>query len=325
MSEAARFVARHAVAIAAATLVMAIFRLPQPFLAVLAAFLMLARPFWAEEIPARLGAAWVGVGLGLLLVCLFPQQPWLLFPAFCVVTIISIRLAARTGSSAVALLVAMGLCASLPAGLISPHAALEACWAHGWNLSIGVVVAWASFALFPSAPVLGAPAFSAQNALYVALTVVVASWVALVLQPISSVILVIAAATSALGMSQPGVPARFGQKTLGACLGGALSVVLDVTVAGSGNSIAIFLAAMGLFAGGMAWCMRRWSGAASCFTQCCAMFVVAAPMLPGPDTTLAAMGGRVAAVLAGFFTAAGVYGLMAFVSAPRSMETAAKA
>jgi len=322
MSETARFVARSALAAAATSLVMAIFRMPQPFLAVLAAFLMLGRSFDAAEIPIRLAAAWFGVVVGLLLVCLFPQQPWLLFPAFCIVTILSIRLAARTGNAAVALLVAMGLCASLPAGLISPNAALTACWAHGWNLSIGVVIAWASFAIFPAAPAPGAPAFSAQNALYIALTVVVASWVALLLQPISSVILVIASATSVLGLSQPNAPSHLGQKTIGACLGSALSVVFDVMVAGSGNSIAIFLAAMGLFVGGLAWCMRRWSGAAPCFTQCCAMFVVAAPMLPGPDDNLAAMGGRVAAVLVGFFTAAGVHVLVRSVTPlPQRVET----
>lgn len=322
MSETVRFVARHALATAVAALVMAIFRLPQPFLAVLAAFLMLARPFGLDEIPSRLAAAWFGVVMGLLLVCLFPQQPWLLFPAFCLVTMLSIRLAARTGNAGIALLVAMGLCASLAAGLVSPNAVLEAGWAHGWNLSIGVLAAWAGFVMFPAGPAPSGPAFTAQNALTIALTVVVASWVALVFQPISSVILVIASATSALGLSQPGIPARLSQKTIGAVLGCALSVVFDVGVAGSGNSIAIFLAAMGLFVGGLAWCMRRWSGAAPCFTQCCAMFVVAAPMLPGPDNNLAGVGGRVAAVLVGFFTAAGVYVLMRSVTPlPQRAET----
>ncbi len=61
---------------------------------------------------------------------------------------------------------------------------------------------------------------------------------------------------------------------------------------------------------GWAYCTLRRNTRAACFTQCCAMFTVAAPMIPLPDTSLAAMGARIVAILIGFGSAAGVYGLM---------------
>jgi hypothetical protein len=121
---------------------------------------------------------------------------------------------------------------------------------------------------------------------------------------------VIAALTTIWALSQPALPTRLGHKTAGALLGATLSIVLDIIVAGSGNTFTVFLVTLMAILAGLACCTLRWNAQAACFTQCCAMFTVAAPMIPAPDTSLAAMGSRIVAILIGFGSAAGVYGLM---------------
>lgn len=322
MNEMLRLAGRYAVATGLTALAVAIFRSPQPFLGVLTAYLLLARPVPLGEVPALFAAAWSGVGAGIVAVTLFPQQPWLLFPAFAGIMILAIHLAARSGNAATVLLVAMGLCASLPAGLVYPAGALASGWAHGWDLSIAVIAAWLSFTLFPapSSPGGAGPgAFSTQRAPFVALAVVLAAWVAVTVLPRSSVVLVVAAATTALSLSQPGLPAPLFQRTGGAVLGAALGVVFDVLLGGSGNSFSVFLVALMAVFGGLACCICRWKSMTPCLAQCCAMFAVAAPMLPAPDTSLAAMGARISAVLLGFCAAAGVYVLTGLVSSPPAL------
>jgi hypothetical protein len=143
---------RYALATGAAALAVAIVQPSQPFLAVLAAYLFVARPFPGNALAGYLVAAWSGVAASLVLVALFPQQFWLLLPAFAVVVVLGLRQLSRwTGPSGV-LLLAMGLCATLPAGIVDPREAVDAGWNHGANLTIGTLAAWLAFRLFAAMP-----------------------------------------------------------------------------------------------------------------------------------------------------------------------------
>ncbi len=125
MNDVALIAIRYALATGATALVVAIAQPSQPFLAVLAAYLFAARPFPRNALAGYLGAAWSGVAAGLVLVALFPQQFWLLLPAFAVVVVVGLRESSRrTGPSGV-LPLAMGLCATLPAAIVDPRGAIN--------------------------------------------------------------------------------------------------------------------------------------------------------------------------------------------------------
>ena len=183
---------RYALATGATALAVAIVQPSQPFLAVLAAYLFVARPFPGNALAGYLVAAWSGVAAGLVLVALFPQQFWLLLPAFAVVVVLVLRELSRwTGPSGV-LLLAMGLCATLPAGIVDPRGAVDAGWNHGANLTIGTLAAWLAFRLF-AAPLPGPTPerkeISFSQAGFVAAVAIVALCAAAVLLPSASVVL----------------------------------------------------------------------------------------------------------------------------------------
>ena len=298
---------RYALATGATALAVAIVQPSQPFLAVLAAYLFVARPFPGNALAGYLVATWSGVAAGLVLVALFPQQFWLLLPAFAVVVVLGLRELSRwTGPSGV-LLLAMGLCATLPAGIVDPRGAVDAGWNHGANLTIGTLAAWLAFRLF-AAPLPGPTPerkeISFSQAGFVAAVAIVALCAAAVLLPSASVVLEIAAVTTALGLIQQ--PARLGAKTAGALLGALGAMVFDILVAGSGNNLAALMTVFAALAGLMQ-VRRDWTPT---LAQGGAMFAVAAPMFPAPDLSLAAMGTRVEAVCVGFLVATGLFGLL---------------
>jgi hypothetical protein len=154
---------------------------------------------------------------------------------------------------------------------------------------------------------------------FVAAVAIVALCAAAVLLPSASVVLEIAAVTTALGLIRP--PARLGAKTAGALLGALGAMVFDILVAGSGNNLAAFLVAlMTVFAAlaGLMQVQRDWTPT---LAQGGAMFAVAAPMLPAPDLSLAAMGTRVEAVCVGFLVATGLFGLLSCLTPFPQAET----
>jgi hypothetical protein len=322
MSDVVLVSLRYALATGAATLAVAIVQPAQPFLAVLTAYLLVARPFRGNDLAGCLLAAWSGVAAGLVLVALFPQQFWLLLPGFAVVIVVGLREVSRwTGPSGV-LLMAMGLCATLPAGIVLPRGAVDAGWNHGANLTIGTLAAWMAFGLFAasfSGPTPERREISLSQAGFVAAVAIVALCAAAVLLPSASVVLEIAAVTTALGLIQP--PPRLGAKTVGALLGALGAMVFDSLVAGSGNDLTVFLVAlMTVFAtlSGLMQVRRAW---APTLAQAGAMFAVAAPMLPAPDLSLAAMGTRVEAVCVGFMVATGLFGVLSCLTPFPRTET----
>jgi hypothetical protein len=321
MSDVVLVSVRYALATGATALALAIVQPSQPFLAVLAAYLLVARPFRGNDLAGCLLAVWSGVAAGLVLVALFPQQFWLLLPAFAVVIVLGLREVSRwTGPSGI-LLMAMGLCATLPAGIVHPREAVHAAWDHGANLTIGTLAAWTAFRLFAapfSSPTPERREISLSQAGLVAAVAIVALCTAAVLLPSTSVVLEIAAVTTALGLIQP--PPRLGAKTVGALLGALGAMVFDILVAASENLTVFLVALITVFAAlaGLMQVRRAW---APTLAQGGAMFAVAAPMLPAPDLSLAAMATRVEAVCVGFMVATGLFGLLSCLTPFPQAET----
>jgi hypothetical protein len=255
------------------------------------------------------------------LVALFPQQFWLLLPAFAVVIVLGLReVSRRTGPSGI-LLMAMGLCATLPAGIVYPRGAVHAAWDHGANLTIGTLAAWTAFRLFAapfSSPTPERREISLSQAGLVAAVAIVALCAAAVLLPSTSVVLEIAAVTTALGLIQP--PPRLGAKTVGALLGALGAMVFDILVAASENLTVFLVALITVFAAlaGLMQVRRAW---APTLAQGGAMFAVAAPMLPAPDLSLVAMATRAEAVCVGFMVATGLFGLLSCLTPFPRAET----
>jgi len=319
MTEAGRFAARHAITLGAVALVTAIFRPPQPFLAILAAYLLLSRP--PREIPQRILAAWLAAGAGVLLVALFPQQPWVLLPVYGGVAIWALRFSCRFGDEGIVLLVAMGLGAGLPAGIGDPARALEAGWFHAWNLAIGVCCARFGYFVIPALvppPPTALAEIPWRSAIYIGVATACAVVAAALVLPGSGVVLVIACLTTGLAIVETPQPHLI-QKSIGALAGALIAVAFDSIVSGAANSLAVFLCAFAFLFGALSWGMKSWPEAAPCLGQCCAMFSVASPTVPSPDTSLLPMGIRVAAVLVGFLVASGIYGL-ALLAHPVSPE-----
>jgi hypothetical protein len=322
MSDVVLASVRYALATGATALALAIVQPSQPFLAVLAAYLLVGRPFRRNDLAACLLAAWSGVTAGLVLVALFPQQFWLLLPAFAGVIVLGLREVSRwTGPSGI-LLTAMGLCATLPAGIVYPREAVHAAWDHGANLTIGTLAAWTAFRLFAapfSGPTTERSEISFSPAGLVAAVAIVGLCAAAVLLPSASVVMEIAAVTTALGLIHP--PPHLGAKAVGALLGALGAMVFDILVAGSGNDLTVFLVALiTVFAAlaGLMQVRRTW---APTLAQGGAMFAVAAPMLPAPDLSLAAMATLVEAVCVGFMVATGLFGLFSCLTPFPRAET----
>ena len=311
---------RYAFATGATALALAIVRPSQPFLAVLTTYLLVGRPFPGNDLAGRSVAAWSGVTAGLVLFVLFPQQLWLLLPAVAGVVVLGLREVSRWTDPSKILLMAMGLCATVPAGIVNPLEAIHAAWNHGANLTIGILAAWMAFRLFPvpfSSPTSERREISLSQAGFVGAAAIAAFCAAAVLLPSASVVLEIAAVTMALGLIQP--PPHLGAKALGALLGALGAMVFDILIAGSGNDLTVFLVALITVFAALAGIMqirRTWTPT---FAQAGAMFAVAAPMLPAPDLSLAAMATRVAAVCTGCMVTAGLFGLLScFTPFPRA-------
>ena len=313
---------RYAFATGATALTLAIVRPSQPFLAILATYLLVGRPFRGNDLAGYLLAAWSGVTAGLVLVALFPQQFWLLLPAFAGVMVLGLRAVSRLAGPSEILLTAMGLCATLPAGIVNPLEAIHAAWDHGANLTIGTLAAWTAFRFF-AAPLSSQTSerreISLPQAGFVGAAVIVGLCTAAVVLPSTSVVLEIAAVTMALGLIQP--PPHLGARAVGALFGALGAMVFDILISGSGNDITVFLVALITIFAALAGLMQVRKTWVPALAQGGAMFAVAAPMLPAPDLSLAAMATRVEAVCAGCMVAAGLFGLRSCLAALPRAET----
>jgi multidrug efflux pump subunit AcrA (membrane-fusion protein) len=97
--------------------------------------------------------------------------------------------------------------------------------------------------------------------------------------------------------------------------------IFDILISGSGNDITVFLVALITTFAGLAGLMQVRKTWVPALAQGGAMFAVAAPMLPAPDLSLAAMATRVEAVCAGCMVVAGLFGLLSCLTPFLRTET----
>ncbi|MEO6054757.1 MAG: hypothetical protein ABIP97_12155 [Chthoniobacterales bacterium] len=312
MNKPLHIAGRQACAVALAALAMGIIRNPQPFLSVLAAFLLASGDSLEHgRIFHRIVGAWLGALAGTVIITLFPEQPWLLLPAFALVIAVGIRQVSFTKDDSLVLLTLLGLITCIPTGIVQPSAVLTAAGAHGVNLTCGIISAAIAFFLFPAPkglPRETSPIFPFKNALFVGITTSLTMVLGAFFPPGAAVV-VIASGLMSFRLAVPGTLPLIPEKMRGAILGTLLAIVFDVIVAGAGNNIAVFLLAQSLVFGVLAWIGVTRKGMKPVMLQGAAMFAVAAPMLPTPDVTLQAMGVRIAAVLIGCGFAVLIYEL----------------
>ncbi|MEO8207207.1 MAG: hypothetical protein ABI615_13585 [Chthoniobacterales bacterium] len=293
---------RQACAVVLAGLAMGIIRNPQPFLCILAAFLLASNDSLPHSrIFFRIAGACAGALAACLLISLFPEQPWLLLPAFALLITFGIRWVSFLKDDSVVLMALLGLVTCIPTGIVHPAAVLTAGGAHAVNLTCGILSAAIAFSLFPpekELPLETSPVFPFQNALLVGVTTSLSMIVASMFLPGAAVV-VIAAALMIFRLAVPDTLPLIPQKALGAILGALIAIAFDIIIAGAGNDIAFFLVALAVIFGTLAWIGNWQKKVKPIMLQAASMFAVAAPMLPRPYFRLEAMGIRIAAVLIG--------------------------
>lgn len=276
----------------------AVMHIEQPFLAVLASQLIAVIPCrGAAELLRRLASAWTGAFCGALLLIAFPQQPWFSLPAFAVLCGAGSVFVEKKFGAAAATLFAMGTCAAFSGGIVYPIAGLLGGAIHAISLSTAVLVI---FLLQPLAPPPVAPANPAiPSGWLVGSCGAVSLVVACLTIPAQSVVMTIATLTCVLFLPRKGVLL----KPLGCVLGAILALAFIVAISDLTNNLALFLLGLGLVIGGLEAMAWRKPGSALALRQAGAMFVVLATILPRPEESLQAAGGRMAAVFLGIAVA----------------------
>ncbi|MEO6847020.1 MAG: FUSC family protein [Chthoniobacterales bacterium] len=334
MSEGWRIGGRYAAAATSAALVTATFHVPQPFLGVLVAFLLVsAKSLPHERIFLRLVGAVIGIVTGVLLLVTFPQQPWLLLPIFAVIVAAGLYYSSLTKDDSVVLSTLVALVAGVPTTILSPNLAVFGALTHGINVIIGILCAAFAFLLFPAKEVFSKDTieiYSFSRALSVGITVVLGMVFAAIFLPTGAAILVIASAIMAFRLFESSVPSFITQKMMGAVVGVILAILFNIIIVGAADNITLFLIILGLFFVAAGWVGHWKPGICPCLLQGTAMFAVAAPCLPEPQTSFVAMMGRVEDVIVGCVAGIIVYKFHVWtehwksISAPEYSKPASK-
>lgn len=290
----------QALAVMATALAAAVMHIEQPFLAVLAAQLIAVIPCaGGGELLRRLAAAWGGTLSGVFLLAAFPQQPWFSLPAFAALSGFGSVCADKKLGPAPGILFAVGCCATFTNGIVYPVAGLVGGIFHAISLTAAAVV---TFLLQPLAPPASAAAPSPiPGGWLVGVCGAVSLVLACLTLPSQSVVMTIAALTCVLSLTRTGN--AIVQKPLGGILGAVLSIAFIIAISDFTNNLAVFLLGMGLVIGGLEALAQRRPDRALLLRQAAAMFVVLATILPRPETSLQAVGERLAAVLLGLAAA----------------------
>ncbi len=310
MTPAQRAALRQGLATSGAALGVGIFGFHQPFLCVLATQLIAAIPCpTAGGILRRLVCAAIGTATGLIILSGFPQQPWLAWPIFGAAAAAGCILISRHGDPACVILFGMGICSSFPAGVIHPVPAIHGALDHAGSLSIAVAASWLARTISGEAGAASAPMrpIPLSSGPAIGTTVVASVVAASLFLPHEFVVMTVAAVTTSIALESPGSPSNILQRAGGAVFGAFLSIGFMILISGSGNNLAIFLAALGLVFAvleGAAVHLPHWS---TPLRQSAAVFAVMATMLPRPDLTVTASDHRLAAIFVGLALAAAVH------------------
>ena len=304
MSDAFRAALRQALAISLTALLVGSFHLPQPFLAVLAAQLIAGFAcISGADFLKRITAAWAGSMAGLFLLVAAPDQQWISIPAFGVFSGSGIVAVFRRWGSAPAILFAMGIGGMFSAGLVYPGTGLISGSAHAMSLSIAAISSVLAWTVCMRQTGTAGTAKATLSPILIGLAASASLIVAALTIPAEAVVMTIATMTTIFALQtspgKPGIAAR----TIGAGVGILVSVTFLVIVSGSGNNLAIFLAALALVMGSFEWLAASHPANGAMFRQAAALFAVAATMLPRPDQFLFGSLDRMLAVVIGFAVA----------------------
>ena len=147
------------------------------------------------------------------------------------------------------------------------------------------------------------PAGESPNPAIIGLCAPASLVVAALTVPTEAVVLTIATMTTILALQTTAGSPAIGQRLAGAATGILVSVAFLAIISGSGNNLAVFLAAMAIVMGGFEWLASSLPAKGNLFRQAAAIFAVAATMLPRPDRFLFASVDRMLAVVLGFAVA----------------------
>jgi len=283
MTEAARGALRQALAVALAALVVGIFHIPQPFLAVLLVQLLGGIPCQsASDLFRRILSSFAGCLAGLVILTLAPNEQWISLPLFFTLTGWGTVFALRRFGPACGTLFGIGIVAMFAESFVFPARDIVFGFAHVFSLiTATLAAALVGLAFFREPVAARSQSLPPGAAVVIGAAAVCGLIVACTLLPVQLNVTTISSLTTALALTMTG--GGVAKKILGGLLGIVVALVFLIPINGSGNDLAVFLLGLSALIGAFEWFALRLPANAAVFRQAAAMFAVAATILPQPD------------------------------------------
>jgi len=283
MTEAARGALRQALAVALAALVVGIFHIPQPFLAVLLAQLLGGIPCQnASELFRRILSACAGCLAGVAILTLAPNEQWISLPLFFTLTGWGTVFALRRFGPSCGILFGIGIVAMFAEAFVFPARDIAFGFAHLFSLITATLATALVGLLFFREPMVGkSQSPPPGSAVVIGAAAVCGLTAACTLLPLQLNVTTVSSLTTALALTMTG--GGVAKKFLGGLLGIVVALVFLIPINGSGNDLAVFLLGLSALIGFFEWFALRLPAHAAVFRQAAAMFAVAATILPQPD------------------------------------------
>ena len=283
MTEAARGALRQALAVALAALIVGIFHIPQPFLAVLLAQLLGGIPCQnASELFRRILSACAGCLAGVAILTLAPNEQWISLPLFFTLTGWGTVFALRRFGPACGILFGIGIVAMFAESFVFPARDIFFGFAHLFSLitaTLAAALEGLAFFREPAATKNYSP--PPGSAVVIGAAAVCGLLAACTLLPLQLNVTTVSSLTTALALTMTG--GGVAKKFLGGLFGIVVALVFLIPITGSGNDLAVFLLGLSALIGGFEWFALRLPAHAAVFRQAAAMFAVTATILPQPD------------------------------------------
>ena len=286
MSEGARVAWRLALAVALSLLAGCFFRYDLSVRIMTATVLLSLLPSFSHvDLRNRLLITWGGGFLTLMLFVAFFEAYWLYLPVMGVMTYVLIRIACKSHDAGTIALVSLAIAAFTPSE-VHP---LESGLYRIFYTSLGIVSPWIAFLLIPPSEAAKkvtptVPAFSRRDALYIALTAVLALILWWIFYFSNNVLVIFSALICAIKITEEGAVV-FGQRVLGAFIGTLLALIPIIALA-SLNNLAVYLIVSGGIAGGAFYLATKIPNAKPLATNLCIFFAVLVIMTPHPSMNL---------------------------------------
>ena len=286
MSEGARIAWRLAIAVALSLLAGCFFRYDISLRIMTATVILSLLPSFSHvDLRNRLLITWVGGFITMMLFVAFFEAYWLYLPVMGVMTYALIRVACKSHDAGTIALVSLAIASFTPSE-VHP---LESGIYRIFYTSLGIVSPWIAFLLIPPSDAArkmtpSIPAFSRRDALYIALTAMLALILWWVFYFSNNVLVIFSALICAIKITEEGAVV-FGQRVLGAFIGTLLALVPIIMLA-SLNNLAVYLVVSGTIAGGAFYLTTKIPNSKPFATNLCIFFGVLVIMTPHPSMNL---------------------------------------